>query len=406
MIIRSSNAVWELFIQPSRHQRQNGAALRATAIGGAADEHQSGHGRGGRSGRGQTSHFPLRSPPEFTSPYRVENASKRSDPKIGPTSHQQSQLLHIRSQKRVLWLCGQRHGPLGPPRWREIIGNQLNSFSLRRFTILRILSSLYVSYHHFTYRIIPLRIISSLYVSYHHFTYRIIILRIMSLFYVSCHRFTYRIIPLRLVSLFYVSYHRFTCFLWGYRREELDVSGRKFWRHLLVIGSFRPFFCQVLLCVFMCDNPLVGFLQGGSARIELFFRIFRRNDLKWFITSRCSRNLDSRFCFESKEKMWNVNGYAWRYVEAFWRKLGTNFWHKLRRCNCSIDCLIDQIEMHQQAHLLARFIPMAISSRIWTNLILLNKNIIQKWFFRFLSSFSVNRILVHDQKTDSSQLVV
>ena len=71
----------------------------------------------------------------------------------------------------------------------------------------------------------------------------------------------------------------------------------------------------------------------------------------------------------------------------------------------SIDCLIDRIEMYQQAHSLAHFIPMAISSRIWPNLIFFNKNIIQKWFFS-LSSFSVKRALAHDQKTDSSELVV
>ena len=112
------------------------------------------------------------------------------------------------------------------------------------------------------------------------------------------------------------------------------------------------------------------------------------------------------FCFESRKKRSNLIGHVERYVKAFWLKLGTHLWHTLRTLSWSIDCLIDQIEMHQQAHSLARFIPMAISSRIWTNLALLNKNIIQKWFFRFLSSFSVNRTLVHDQKTDISELVV
>ena len=92
-------------------------------------------------------------------------------------------------------------------------------------------------------------------------------------------------------------------------------------------------------------------------------------------------------------------------VRAFWRRLGTHLWHILRTLSLSIDCLIDQIKIHQQAHSLARFIPMAISSRIWTSLIFLNKNIIQEWFFRFLSSFSVDRSLAHDQKTDYSECV-
>ena len=48
---------------------------------------------------------------------------------------------------------------------------------------------------------------------------------------------------------------------------------------------------------------------------------------------------------------------AQRYVIAFWRKLRTNFWHILRARSFVIDCLIDQIKVHQQAHSLARFYP-------------------------------------------------
>ena len=98
-----------------------------------------------------------------------------------------------------------------------------------------------------------------------------------------------------------------------------------------------------------------------------FLKFFLGNDSKWFFTFWYLQNLDFHLSvLNPGKKMWKKMDCSKLVVKFVW-----------------LIVWLTRLKMHQQAHSLARFIPMAISSRIRTSLILLSKNIIQKRFSRW-----------------------
>ena len=89
-----------------------------------------------------------------------------------------------------------------------------------------------------------------------------------------------------------------------------------------------------------------------------FFKFFSSEWFKVIFLSWCWRNFGFQFSLLNPgKKSWNSDGYGWRYAKAFWRKLGTHFWHVLRTLSPSIDCCIGQIKTAPANTFICTFYP-------------------------------------------------
>ena len=119
-----------------------------------------------------------------------------------------------------------------------------------------------------------------------------------------------------------------------------------------------------------------------------FSKFFLPNDLKWFILSWYLRNWDFGFLFWIQEKNVRFKWIRWTTRKSVLAQTRDTSMahspdtriHRLIVWLSRLKCTSKLIHWHATS-------PWPFHHGFWTNLILLNKKIIQKWFYSFFGQF-------------------